>query len=1120
MPRVFDQIWDWAEHLKFILSFSVKCHRLSKKCDAGKINSMDVSRRIFYGSWVILFITGTSVVWGVAIGLTLLIDHLGLKALPLAFLIEALLSIVFIVNIQKVRDWLPDGAVVALICLGGIGLLALGWLLVNRASDLGFGFYYAAQRIMRDLLLFYTWNYVASFYTTGSRHLLPRLALWSQVGVVLSGVSLFLLARSYKVEELVWLWGGALFLGMVAIGIFADEFQGLPRYKSSDEVVTSVTVARLNTVLRSLWNSELMRMLIIGAFSMMFLLNLMFYQIVDIFHDQFSEPESLLQWLSILSSFSSLLVLPVQYRLLPLILQRNNASKYAEVYPVAVGTAFVGVMVLPFVWMASLAEIVRTSLQDSLYDTLHNQMKHTLPASVFSWAHTFIEGLVEPAGRFLSACLLILLVTGFISPEGVVVAGVAAGLAFLYSQHRAGQTYQATLQKAIAAGQYSFLRANSQEQIYANREVEQNLLHRLREIASHDREILLITEALSETGSEAGFEALLQRWAGCPPAIQAELLRLLIEGWPRNCTGQAIQVLVAEALHSDHAELRLVALKAMVTAPILFDAYSVAQYLIHPDPSVSTLAAQLLLQHPKPPLAKAAHAQLNWLSRADSPSTRALAVNSMVQGGLNRFGQRVILLEVDRFQQDSSARVRMAVVAGVEGKDLLNSVLDVSPSVRHLALVKMAKNKRRNTTLLLQAIQDYQPEEPMQIHQTVRYWHLLTALATLNSRLGAQKVLPHIERGLAHIDYLTSLRLSIKELVYPSITALTAQLNNERTQMIQAFLECLTAVFGKAAFAPLVRTLQMQPDTPESEAALTLLGDMTSPSTAEKLQKLLTRPKDADIYITNDLARRIKTPSEGIADLLVQKDEWLPMVALYALSGLPSVLFYALAPPEKIEQVLERIRQSKTEAIRESARLIRQAMKDDFASTFRDTTLSRVAPSRKDSQTMLSTIERMLFLRNVSFFENLRLDQLRTLARICSELAVNQGEYLIHKGEAGDSLFIVVEGKIKIVDPSGDNVLAVLSSGEVLGEISLFDGGVRSADAIAETATLLLLVNRDALDDALADDPGIALDMLRVMALRIRESNKTLSRMSQKMNVSEIRKELQEIRKEMQQNEI
>ncbi|MBZ0310107.1 MAG: cyclic nucleotide-binding domain-containing protein [Anaerolineae bacterium] len=116
------------------------------------------------------------------------------------------------------------------------------------------------------------------------------------------------------------------------------------------------------------------------------------------------------------------------------------------------------------------------------------------------------------------------------------------------------------------------------------------------------------------------------------------------------------------------------------------------------------------------------------------------------------------------------------------------------------------------------------------------------------------------------------------------------------------------------------------------------------------------------------------------------------------------------------------------------------------------------------------------FFTKCVFFENLRPDQL------CA-LAVNQGDYVIHKGKAGDSLFIVVEGQIKIVDPGSENVLAVLSSGEVLGEISLFDGGLRSADAYAETPTLLV-INRD----TLADDPG----MLRVMALP--------------MNMSEIRK--------------
>lgn len=1081
---------------------------------------MDASRRLFYGSWVLLFTTGTAVVWGEAIGLALFIDRLGIRALPLGFLMEAVLSTIFIINIERIRDMLPEGVIVAFICLGGVGILAIGWLVVENGSELGFGLYYAAQRIMRDLLLYYTWNYVASFYSTGSRYLLPRMAMLSRIGVVFSGIGLFLLTLAYNVEQLVWLWGGTLLAGIFAVGIFADEFSALPRYKITSASIASVTTAKIGTAVRSLWNSELMRYLSVGAFLMMFVLSLVFYQILDTFRTEFPDAESLLRWLSVVSVITSLVIIPVQYRLLPRILQRSNAAKYAEVYPTIVGTAFAGVMILPMLGIALLAEIARTSLQASLYDTLHNQMKSTLPASVTSWAHTFLEGVIEPAGRFLAAGVLTVFVLGAISDEVLLAVGFAASLLFLYSQHLAGKLYTETLNRAISAGQYGFLRANAQEQIIANQEVEQKLISRLKKTASDDRDILLITEALAEAGSEFGFEAILRRWPACPAGIQAELLRLLIEGWPRYRRSQAVQVVVVEALHSEASELRRAALKAMLASPGLFDTYAVAEYLIHQDPTISTLAAQLLLQHPSKKLAKAAQAQLNWLSHAASPSTRALAITSLVQGGINRFGERVVPLEVDRFQSDPSARVRMAVVTGAEGNALLHSVQDVSPSVRQLAIQKMSKSRRRSTTLLLHALEEIQPQlySPPQIVGLIRYWYLLTALANVNPRKGYEKILPEIERGLQQIDYLTSLRRILSEMEHPPVAPILGQLNSDRAQLIQAFLDSLTAIFGKATFAPIARTLQMQPDSDEAQTMLSLLGEMTTSETARKLHLLLTRSKNDDLYVTSDIAHRAKNPAESIQDLLRQEDEWRPLLVLYALSALPRVLFQALAPDELVETILEKSRQSNQDTIRESARLIRQALKEDFAAFRADSALSRISPTHKDSNAMLSTIERMLFLRNVSFFENLRLDQLRTLARICDELAVNQGDYILHKGEAGDSLFVVVEGRIKIVDPGSENVLAVLSSGEVLGEISLFDGGVRSADAVAETTTLLLVVNRDALDDALADDPGIALDMLRVMALRIRESNKTLSRMSQKMNVSEIRQELQEIRKEM--NEI
>jgi CRP-like cAMP-binding protein len=148
---------------------------------------------------------------------------------------------------------------------------------------------------------------------------------------------------------------------------------------------------------------------------------------------------------------------------------------------------------------------------------------------------------------------------------------------------------------------------------------------------------------------------------------------------------------------------------------------------------------------------------------------------------------------------------------------------------------------------------------------------------------------------------------------------------------------------------------------------------------------------------------------------------------------------------------------------------------------------------------MLSTIERMLFLRNVRFFENLRLDQLRTLSQICEELSINEGEYILRKGEAGDKLFIIVEGDIHIIDPDipkENSLLSMRGPGDVIGEISLFDGGLRTADGLAMTPALVLLVPREALDTALV--------MLGAMAEHVRETNKSIMQLSVALNVRDV----------------
>ena len=74
-----------------------------------------------------------------------------------------------------------------------------------------------------------------------------------------------------------------------------------------------------------------------------------------------------------------------------------------------------------------------------------------------------------------------------------------------------------------------------------------------------------------------------------------------------------------------------------------------------------------------------------------------------------------------------------------------------------------------------------------------------------------------------------------------------------------------------------------------------------------------------------------------------------------------------------------------------------------------------------------------------------------------SPVKVAKGKTLFKDGDAGDRLYVVVEGKLKLGTSSGDgreNLLSILGPGEMFGELSLFDPGPRTATATAVTDSL------------------------------------------------------------------
>lgn len=107
-----------------------------------------------------------------------------------------------------------------------------------------------------------------------------------------------------------------------------------------------------------------------------------------------------------------------------------------------------------------------------------------------------------------------------------------------------------------------------------------------------------------------------------------------------------------------------------------------------------------------------------------------------------------------------------------------------------------------------------------------------------------------------------------------------------------------------------------------------------------------------------------------------------------------------------------------------------------------------------------------------------------------------RGETVFDEGDSGDTLYVVLAGKVKLSRSSADgreSLLMVLGPGEMFGELSLFDPGPRLSSATAVSASDVISLGHDNLVSFLHGHPQVAMQLLAGMAHRLRRTNEGLS---------------------------
>src|SRR5258708_5594187 len=134
-------------------------------------------------------------------------------------------------------------------------------------------------------------------------------------------------------------------------------------------------------------------------------------------------------------------------------------------------------------------------------------------------------------------------------------------------------------------------------------------------------------------------------------------------------------------------------------------------------------------------------------------------------------------------------------------------------------------------------------------------------------------------------------------------------------------------------------------------------------------------------------------------------------------------------------------------------------------------------------------------LRQVPLFGSLDDEAAKKLCELLETLDCNAGTFLFRAGDAGDALYLIEHGKVRICVRAADGhevTLTELGRSDFFGDMALLDGQRRSADAVVAEGARLAILSREHFLSFMRSSPDVALEMLTALANRLRRTDDLL----------------------------
>ena len=1054
-----------------------------------------------------LLLFSAATLWGMSTSISraasegLFLSHLGVEYLPTLLLVNPLLVLVLSMVYSAYADRLTRDRLMIATVLLPVPLIVLLRLVILLHMPWVYFLLYAFV-LAYGALLMLSWSvYLATHYDIQeAKRLVPFIASGLLLGAIVGGTVIVGGVALLGPANMLWLWVATLGAGALLVRRLARRYPFLEAPKARRGSSKPSLVRTIAEGFHYVRASALFMTMAMTTLTTMVALQLMDFGYSSIFRATFPNGAALTEFLGMVDGLTTVIALLLQWFVVPWSLRHFGVQGTNLVYPYVLLVAFGGLAstsLLPSITLlaAIFARFTRMNLLPTLRGTPYALMLNAAPRKTGGLVRSFTTAMVLPLGQSVGA-LMLLLVKGLAMLWLLPILGIVLSVVYIVCAHKQNRAYAAALLDLLREGRIHLLDLNDDDLRHLDASAVAALSARL--MSDEEEARLAAVALLRSIGSSPAYAALREHLPVASPAVTAAALAALADSGSQDTMAR-----MRPYLDAPQAQVRLAALAGLQRLGDPMLPQRVVAMLDDPDVQVQAAALALVLATPGTPAYTPAQRQWEVMLDAADTTTYIAALSvfpsvpeTPLQGRLYR-----ALEHTDTAVRCAALRALLALAAAqrLTGVDAaLLQVLEADEfEVRHAALqVLTALGTDEALAHMLVLLDDEQPQIRETLTKSLTRFgqravaplferlrspqisllakeSALIALARLHG-VDADALLTFWEAEL-HDVYQYRLMLACLEDDAPlEVDAfLRVALRNAHDQILSLLVQVL-AVWTSPETARLVESGLHDTDRYKRASALEALESLSAHRFARFLLPILAADAGGhgDWRAVAHHQWQLTYPDvrTTIEACLQCADKWIVMGALLAGQARTTVMgptwsatlqHYASAPAD---------------------------------SDVRDTAQRLSGLATAPARWSLSLTDILLFLKRIPLYSSMHLEQLHTVAAHLVERDVLPGEVIFREGELSHELYLIVAGKVEIVQQraNGPLTLVTLTVGEFFGDIALVGDQPRSASAVAVESTILLTLSPEHFRQIVLGDPAMSFEIFRALSARLRRFDEAM----------------------------